>query len=232
MAQVTASRMQLASRLKQSRSLADEWKARAELAVRRGNDDLARQALQRRKPAEDQCRVLEAQLAQQDEVLDKLKGNARLLEQKIDEAKQKKSLLKARAQSAKASQYVTNIVNSLETSSALAAFERMEEKVMSMEAEAEAAAQLGGLGLPAPESLEAKFRLLEASSGIEDELQSLKDSMTSPTKVKGVLKDAGRPLEEVLSLTSAQVERELDEIRSTVGNVNYRYTATERNGRD
>lgn len=53
----------------------------------------------------------------------------RLLEQKLAEAKSKKDTLKARAQSAKTSKQVQEMVSGVGTSNSLAAFERMEEKV-------------------------------------------------------------------------------------------------------
>jgi phage shock protein A len=52
-----------------------------------------------------------------------------MLEQKIQEAKSKKDTLKARAQSAKTSKQVQEMVGGLSSSNAMAAFERMEEKV-------------------------------------------------------------------------------------------------------
>ena len=53
----------------------------------------------------------------------------RVLEQKLLEAKSKKDTLKARAASAKTSKQIQEMVGSLDTSSAVAAFDKMEEKV-------------------------------------------------------------------------------------------------------
>lgn len=66
----------------------------------------------------------------------------KLLESKIQEAKSKKDTLKARAQSARTATKVSEMVGKVNTSSALAAFEKMEEKVLAMEAEADALNQL------------------------------------------------------------------------------------------
>ena len=65
----------------------------------------------------------------------------RVLEQKLMEAKSKKDTLKARAKSAEASRQITEMIQGLNTSNALTAFEKMEEKVMALEAESEATMQ-------------------------------------------------------------------------------------------
>jgi len=66
----------------------------------------------------------------------------RMLEQKLAEAKSKKDTLKARAKSASASKQITDMIQGLNTSNALTAFEKMEEKVMSLEAESESTLQV------------------------------------------------------------------------------------------
>lgn len=66
----------------------------------------------------------------------------RVLEQKLTEAKSKKDTLKARAKSAEASRQITEMIQGLNTSNAVTAFERMEEKVMALEAESEATLQV------------------------------------------------------------------------------------------
>ncbi len=65
-----------------------------------------------------------------------------MLEQKLTEAKSKKDTLKARAKSAAASRQINDMIQGLNTSNALTAFEKMEEKVMALEAESEATLQV------------------------------------------------------------------------------------------
>ena len=64
-----------------------------------------------------------------------------MLEQKLTEAKSKKDTLKARAKSAEASRQITEMIQGLNTSNSVTAFERMEEKVIALEAESEATLQ-------------------------------------------------------------------------------------------
>lgn len=65
-----------------------------------------------------------------------------MLDQKLSEAKSKKDTLKARAKSAQTSKQIQEMVQGLNTSNAMAAFDRMEEKVMALEAESEATLQV------------------------------------------------------------------------------------------
>nr|KAJ0211756.1 hypothetical protein LSAT_V11C400170630 [Lactuca sativa] len=113
-----------------------------QLALSKGDEDLAREALKRRKSYAENAASLRTQLDQQKGVMDNLVNNTRILESKIQEAKSKKDTLKARAQSAKTATKVSEMLGNVNTSSALSAFEKMEEKVMTMESQAEALNQL------------------------------------------------------------------------------------------
>ncbi len=77
----------------------------------------------------DQLRM---QLDQQQKAVDQLLSNTRMLEGKLAEAKSKKDTLKARAASAKTSKQIQEMIGSLNTSNAVVAFEKMEEKVSAM----------------------------------------------------------------------------------------------------
>ena len=65
-----------------------------------------------------------------------------MLESKLTEAKSKKDTLKARAKSAQTSRQINDMIQGLNTSNAMTAFDRMEEKVMSLEAESDATLQV------------------------------------------------------------------------------------------
>ena len=66
----------------------------------------------------------------------------RTLEQKLTEAKSKKDTLKARAKSAQTTRQINDMIQGLNTSNAMTAFERMEEKVLSLEAQSDATLQV------------------------------------------------------------------------------------------
>ena len=93
---------------------------------------------------------MKVQLDAQVKAVDQLKGNTRMLENKLSEAKSKKDTLKARAKSASTSKQINEMLQGLNTSSASSAFDRMEEKVMALEGESEAAMQVFDLKPPPP----------------------------------------------------------------------------------
>jgi len=93
----------------------------------------------------------------------------RKLESKLSEAKTKKDMYIARARSAKASQQLNEMLGGVGTGTSTAAFERMEDRVNQMEAEAGAIAELNSGG-----DLESKFAELEQGGDIDDELANMK----------------------------------------------------------
>ncbi|HEY9807322.1 MAG TPA: PspA/IM30 family protein, partial [Candidatus Obscuribacterales bacterium] len=149
---------------------------RAQLALQKGDDHLAREALTRRKSYQETAEALRSQLDQQSGVVTKLKQNMLTLESKISEAKTKKDLYIARARSAKASQQINDMLGRVGTGSAMSAFERMEEKVLQLEAQSEAIAELG------TDDLEKRFASLEGGDTVDEELAAMKAQLLSGTE--------------------------------------------------
>ncbi|KAH6757533.1 plastid transcriptionally active 4 [Perilla frutescens var. hirtella] len=203
-AQVLASQKQLENRYKAAQQASEDWYRRAQLALGKGDEDLAREALKRRKSYADNANSLRTQLDQQKTVVENLVSNTRLLESKIQEARSKKETLKARAQSAKTATKVSEMLGNVNTSSALSAFEKMEEKVLAMESQAEALNQLS------TDELEGKFALLETSS-VDDDLADLKKELSGST-TKGEL-PPGRSVAAALKFQDPDIEKELNELR-------------------
>lgn len=150
----------------------NKWQRNAQLALQKGDENLARQALERKKTYNDTSVALKTSLDQQSTQVETLKRNLIQLESKLSEAKTKKEMLKARITTAKAQEQLEGMVRGMNTSSAMAAFERMEEKVLMQEARAQSAAELAGA------DLESQFARLEAGSDVDDELAALKAQMT------------------------------------------------------
>jgi phage shock protein A len=205
-AQVIASQKQLENKYKQAQATADDWYRRAELAMSKGDEELAREALSRRKSYQENADQMKVNLEAQKEAVEKLIANTRFLETKMAEAKSKKDTLKARATSAKTNKAVQDLVAGVSTSSALSAFEKMEEKVMSMEAEAEAVGMLSTTN-----DLEDKFKALEGG-GVDDELAAMKAKMLGEPAKKGGELPEGRPV-------SDAIESELDALRKKADNM-------------
>ena len=153
-----------------------EWERKAMVAVRAGDDGLARQALSRKQEHETIATKFQQQWIAQKQAVEKLKDALRLLNNKIEEAKRKKNILIARKKRAEAQQQIANTMQGLGDTSAFDTFDRMADRIALMEAEAEAGQELAGE--LSGETLEAKFLSLEAAGGAEeDALSELKAKM-------------------------------------------------------
>ncbi|CAK0787115.1 hypothetical protein CVIRNUC_010331 [Coccomyxa viridis] len=178
-AQVFAAERQMEERYGAAQAASDEWRRRAEWALRKGDEDLAREALKRRKTFEATAITMKQQLDQHRKASATLKANISALENKVTEALSKKETLKARAASAQATKMlneeISSLVGGLRSSSdtSLSAFARMEQRVEALEAEADIAGQSGMVG----DALDARFALMEASSTVDDDLLKLKTDL-------------------------------------------------------
>ncbi len=167
-----SSQKRLRNQADQADSQIKTWYQRAELALQKGEEDLAREALTRRKAFQDSSVALNGQLKAQEGQVEMLKRSLITLEGKIAEAKTKKDMLKARAQAAKAQQQLQSAVGNIGTNSAMAAFDRMEDKVEALEASSQASAELAGA------DLESKFAALEGGSNeLDNELNDLRQKL-------------------------------------------------------
>ncbi|ELR96973.1 PspA/IM30 family protein [Gloeocapsa sp. PCC 73106] len=203
-AQAIASQKRTESQYKSNQIEADKWFQRAQLALQKGEESLAREALVRRKSYEDTANVLKQQLDSQSGQVEDLKRKLISLESKISEAKTKKDMLKARANAAKANQRLQGTLSNMNTGSAMAAFERMEEKVMIEEAKSQAIGEIAGSGL------DEQFRQLESSGGVDDELAAMKAALSGAPSVQGNLP----PASSSSSVSDSPIDSELEELRS------------------
>jgi phage shock protein A len=152
----------------QNRGEAADWERKAVLAVKSGNDPLAKEALLRKQEYDNTARQYQTQWEAQHNTVEGLKGSLRQLQQKIEEAARKRNLLVARVKRAEAQKRIQQTMTSLSDNSAFKVFDRMAEKVDRIEAEADALKELeSGTGADA---IEQQFRALEAADASGDKL--------------------------------------------------------------
>merc|ERR1712224_53749 len=189
-AEVTATQRRMASSKRQLESQADDWHSRAKLALKRSNEGLAREALARREALLNQATGIGNQIDAQAKNIDTLYEGMMALEKKIVEAKGKQNEMAARARTAKSTQKINDMLGGLTGKTSMDAFNRMEDKVLALEAAAEVSVEMakntmsGALLAPssfkndkASSSVEMQFRMLEASDSVDKELEKLKANM-------------------------------------------------------
>jgi phage shock protein A len=171
-AQAMAEGKKLERDLKNHQDEAQRWLEKAEQAIKSEREDLAREALRRKKAARDLAEGLEEQLRSHQEMINRLTTQMRALDAKIEEAERKRKLLIARQRRAEAQSTVNTAMARTDTRKAFAAFERMEGKVTNMEDRLEAERELDEAL-----SLDDEFASLRDESDIEDELARLRERM-------------------------------------------------------
>lgn len=146
------------------------------VALRAGNEELARQALERRNREQQHAEQLKTQLDRQHIAVEELKGTLRGLDDKIEDARRRKTLLIARVKRAEAQKKIQELVTGLGDTSAFDAFEEMAQRVEQLESETEAMAEIGD-ARSTDSSLEAQIAALEKPSTDAD-LEDLRQKMS------------------------------------------------------
>jgi phage shock protein A len=171
-AQAMAEGKRLERALEAHQKEAQSWREKAEQAVKAGREDLAREALRRKKAAIDLAAGFEEQIAMHRQMIERLTTQMRALDAKIEEAERKRKLLIARQRRAEAQSTVNAAMARTDTRKAFAAFERMEGKVANMEDRLEAERELDEAL-----SLDDEFAALRDESEIADELARLRERL-------------------------------------------------------
>jgi phage shock protein A len=170
-----ADEKKLAKQTEQAAATAAEWERRAMMAVRAGDDALAKEALARKREGDDLVAAFRGQWEKQKGSVDQLKHALRALNNKIEEAKRKKNLLIARKKRAEAQKAIQETMSGLRNASAFEAFDRMADKIDRIEAEAEAGAEIAEEYTG--DVLASKFAELEQTAGADEDLVALKRKM-------------------------------------------------------
>lgn len=145
-----------------------EWMRKAELAVDKKHDDLARAALLRVESYRDLSLNFAQQVEDQKAQVDNLKSALRNLDQKLAEANAKADVLIAQHRRARAANRATDAQSGMSANSKSATFDRMKKKVAREEAVGGAKAQL------LAEDVEDRLAALEKEDRIEQLLAELK----------------------------------------------------------
>jgi phage shock protein A len=211
----------LQKRVQVEKDLAADWERKAMLAVRANNDALAKEALARKQEHTALYEQYQAQWQKQKTSVEQLKLALRALNNKIEEAKRKKSLLVARQKRAEAHSKIQETMSGLKNASAFEAFDQMASKVDQIEAQAEAHSELAEEY--SGDRLAARFGELETTARADDDLVALKRKMgvLPPEPAPPPVRVQERPEEsapldaaEEAELAQALAELEAEEQRS------------------
>ena len=189
-----------------------DWENKAMLAVRSGDDELAKEAQLRKKEHDAIAAQYQEQWARQKALTDQLKTALKALNAKIGEAQRKKNVLIARKRRAEAMKSIQDTMSRLTDASANETFDRMAEQIDQMEAEAEAGAEVAEQYTG--DILKHRFSELEATAGAELELEALKRKMgLIPAEAPPVTARVATPEEQYEEEELAELEEALQELK-------------------
>ena len=156
----------------------NRWTERSEMAVEKGRDDLAKEALIEKKKATDDLEAVKKDINHLSQIIEETKNNILSLEEKLQTVVQKHKLLIQRAIHAKERKEVNTSIRHASGAAAMVRFNEFENKIERMEAEAE----MSSVG---NSNLESEFEKMEAGKDVEAELDALKKSMKkAPAKAE------------------------------------------------
>lgn len=154
---------------KDAESAVARWIERAELAVSKGKDELARQALNEKKSASRRLTHLDEEITQMNSIIAEMHSHVQTLQAKKDEIIDKQRMLIQRAYHAKEKKHLMETLKSLDSSATVRNFNEFEQTITRLEAQA-ALAEEETQHITA----EQKFSRMEADAAIEQELEEMK----------------------------------------------------------
>ena len=169
-AKVIADKKTLKRRVDTLRKQAQDWEQKAELAVSKGREDLAKAALVERSAINASIDITEKDLAKLDETLDKLSSEIELLQAKLNDARARQKTILLRAKATENRVNINMKLKSEAIDSALDKFEYFERKIDQMEGQLET-------GHVESRGLQSEFDELERQEQIDAELAALKTKM-------------------------------------------------------
>jgi phage shock protein A len=148
------------------------WKDRAGLAVNKGRDDLAREALVEKRKYSDRANTFEKELIEYKALIEQYQDDIRQLEDKLGTAREKQRVLVQRHIHANGKKRAQQEIRRVDSSEAILRFEEFENRIERMEAEADM------VNFGRKPTLEGEFDMLMVDEDIENELRTLKSSLT------------------------------------------------------
>ena len=164
-------------RVKSAKASMEHWQSKAELAITKDREDLAKSALTQKHKYQNELELLEDESDKLAEFLGKVQDDAARLQEKLSEARRRQQTFTLRQESAQVRLKVREQAAIYNIEEAMSKFERYQQKIDRVEAQVEAydLMEVSGEG----QSLNAQFADLEKDEAIELELAQIKKKLSA-----------------------------------------------------
>lgn len=156
-----------------AQKISADWEAKAKSALASGDQELAKKALAKKVKADEDVANYKEMYETISNQTEAIGDQVEVLKSKLEEAKSRQAMLIARSQMADTQKNLAKSMGGLDTSSSVEKFNRMEEKIVRKEAEADAFAEIAGVNDDTVDS----FEKLENDAKVDAELQRLMAEM-------------------------------------------------------
>ena len=162
----------LKKQLEEAKNQSENWNAKAKACLSQGNEELAKHALENKVVQDKLVTQYQEMYESMDKQVEDLKNQTMQLKQKLEEARSKKAVLVARSQVADSKMSASKTLSGIDSSSAFAKMDKMEQKIMDKEAQAEVSADMFEL-----KGETDTFSTVEKEENVNAELDRLKKEM-------------------------------------------------------
>jgi phage shock protein A len=175
-ARLIADRKEMQRQLTRLAELQSSWTEKAELALSKDREDLAKAALLERQKAADMAEGLNLELKSIDDTLKGYEADIAKLQGKLREARTRQNSIASRFESAVTRAKARELMNGSRTEDAFSRFEILERRADFAEGRADA------LGMSGPKSLEEEIAELRAEESVDAELAAMKAALAAKGK--------------------------------------------------
>lgn len=166
---------QVKKQLTNAQEQSNNWQTRAKTCLEQGNEELAKQALENKVKQDKMVVQYQEMCYSMETQVNDIKAQVDMLKQKLEEARSKQAMLVARSQMADAKSQMAKTLGNMDSKSAFAKMDKMEQKIEAKEAEASAMSEVSGV----EESERDPFTKMETENSINAELEKLKQEMNN-----------------------------------------------------
>lgn len=166
---------QVKKQLLNAQEQSNTWQEKAKTCLEQGNEELAKKALENKVKQDQMVTQYQEMTNSMETQVNEIKSQIDVLKSKLEEARSKQAMLVARSQMADAKSQMAKTLGNMDSKSAFAKMDKMEQKIAQKESEADAFSEISGV----QESESDPFAQMEKESNVNAELEKLKQEMNN-----------------------------------------------------